>query len=108
MKRFKILVASPAEADIEEAYLYIAKDSPDNAVKWRVGLLAAAETLETFPERCPLAPENGPFAFEIRQFLYGSYRLLFTIRQDAVVILHVRHGAREWMKPDEIIPARLP
>ena len=55
--------------------------------------LDAAATLEAFPGRCRLAPENGPFEFEIRQLLYGNYRLLFTVRDDTVVILHVRHRA---------------
>lgn len=90
--------------EIEEAYLYIRQDSPENAPRWRAGLLEAAATLETFPKRCPVAPENGPFEFEIRQLLYGRYRLLFTVRDDTVVILHVRHGAREWMKADELNP----
>jgi plasmid stabilization system protein ParE len=50
----------------------------------------------------------APFEFEIRQLLYGNYRLLFTVRDDAVVILHVRHGAREWMKPEDVVPAAGP
>lgn len=104
MERFQVLVAAPAEAEIEAAYLHIRQDSPANAASWRAGLRDAAATLEAFPERCRLAPENGPFEFEIRQLLYGNYRLLFTVRDDAVVILHVRHGAREWMKPEDVVP----
>ena len=104
MKRFRVLVAAPAEAEVEEAYCHIRKDSPANAAKWRTGLVEAAESLRNFPERCPPAPENGPFEFEIRHFIYGDYRMLFTIRDDAVVILHVRHGARQWMKQEEIVP----
>ena len=104
MKRYRILVASPAAKDLEEAYLHIREDSADMAARWRMGLLQTVESLETLPGRCPLAPENGPFAFEILQLLYGDYRLLFTIQEDAVVILHVRHGAREWLTADEVIP----
>jgi plasmid stabilization system protein ParE len=108
MKRFRVLVAAPAEAEIEAAYLFIREDSPANAAAWRSGLYEAAISLETFPERCAVAPENGPFEFEIRQYIYGNYRLLFTIRDDAVVILHVRHDAREWMTADEIVPPESP
>jgi hypothetical protein len=36
-----------------------------------------------FPERCPIAPENARFNFEVRQLLYGRkphlYRILFTM-----------------------------
>lgn len=104
MRRYRVLVAAPAEAGIEAAYCYIHQDSPANAAKWRVGLLTAAESLRTAPLRCRVAPENGPFEFEIRQHVYGNYRLLFTVQDDAVVILHVRHGARDSMKPDEVVP----
>jgi len=102
MTRYQVLVAAPAEAEIEAAYLFIRADSPANAAAWRAGLYEAAMSLKSFPERCAVAPENGPFEFEIRQFVYGNYRLLFTIRDDDVVILHVRHGARQWMAADEI------
>ena len=51
-----------------------------------------------FPHRCPLAPEDDEFSFEVRQLLYGSkqhrYRILFTIHADLVVIIHIRHGRR--------------
>jgi plasmid stabilization system protein ParE len=46
------------------------------------------------PARYPLAPENEEHANEIRQLVYGRYRILFTIQPGRVVILHVRHGAR--------------
>jgi len=104
MRRFRILVAAPAEAEIEAAYLYIRQDSPTVAEKWRLGLLESAESLRSFPERCGLAPENGPVEFEIRQFIYGHYRMLFTVQDDKVVILHVRHGARLPLTPDETVP----
>ncbi|MCC7290828.1 MAG: type II toxin-antitoxin system RelE/ParE family toxin [Phycisphaerales bacterium] len=104
MKQFRVLVTVPAEAEIEEAYCYIRKESPANAAQWRAGLLEAAGSLRMFPTRCPLAPENGPFEFEIRQILHGAYRLLFAIQGDAVVILHVRHGARQWMNFEEVVP----
>ncbi|GMU84467.1 MAG: hypothetical protein AMXMBFR47_43360 [Planctomycetota bacterium] len=69
MKRFSVLVAGPAETEIKAAYLYIREDSPVNAANWRLGLADAAESLRTFPKRGALAPENGPFEFEIRQLI---------------------------------------
>jgi hypothetical protein len=48
-----------------------------------------------------LASENGHFAEEIRQLLYGRgrnrYRILFTIGEEAVHVLHIRHGARRYL-----------
>jgi plasmid stabilization system protein ParE len=57
--------------------------------------------LERFPRRCPLAAESGA-ELEIRQLVYGAYRALFTIAKDTVYVLHIRHGARQTLKPGEI------
>jgi len=48
----------------------------------------AVASLAELPHRCPLAPENKEFPFEVRQLLYGrkphQYRVLFTIHEDDV------------------------
>src|SRR6266700_1471141 len=94
--KYKVMLEPRAGADIEEAYLWIATRAPDSAIKWFNGIYAAIETLETFPERCPRAPENEFFDEEIRELFYrkrvGRYRILFTIAGQTVHILHVRHG----------------
>lgn len=94
--RYEVVVQPVAEAELEEAYRYIWKDSPERAARWRVRLLAKAETLNRLPQRCPLAPENDAFPDEIRQLVYGSYRLLFTILETKreVHVVHIRHGKR--------------
>ncbi|MBI1748390.1 MAG: type II toxin-antitoxin system RelE/ParE family toxin [Acidobacteria bacterium] len=50
----------------------------------------AAKELATFPERCPLAPENDNATEKVRQLLIGRYRVFFTIRGKKVYVLHVR------------------
>ena len=103
--KYRLELTAQAEAEIEEAYRWIREDSPSRASAWRQGLLETAQTLKTFPERCPLAPESAAFGREIRHLLYGKrggvYRLLFEIRGHTVYILHVRHGARRHMTPEE-------
>jgi plasmid stabilization system protein ParE len=83
-----------AEREIEQIKEWIAVDSLEASGRWVDGLLAVVDRLERMPSRCPLAPENESHVEEIRQMLYGSYRILFTILAGRVVILHVRHGAR--------------
>jgi toxin ParE1/3/4 len=83
-----------AEREIEGIEEWISADSPEAAGRWMGGLLDAVDRLERMPSRCPLAPENESHAEEIRQMIYGRYRILFTIQPGRVVILHVRHGAR--------------
>lgn len=86
--KFSVVIQPPAEADAEEAYLYILGHAPAAADAWLDGLLAVVETLATLPERCPLAPENDAFEEEIRQLLYRSHRVLFTVQGDRVHVLH--------------------
>jgi plasmid stabilization system protein ParE len=84
------------------AYQWIADQAPDAAAKWLDGLLDAITSLETLPKRCPIASENDLFDEEIRVLIYrmsSVYRILFTIQQDKVVILFIRHGSRDTITP---------
>jgi plasmid stabilization system protein ParE len=62
----KVEITALAETDLETIYLRIREDSPGRAAEWRLGLSKAAQTLDQFPERCPLAPESAA-ELEIRQ-----------------------------------------
>lgn len=94
MPQYLVDYTRAAAREIEEIEEWIAADSLEAAGRWIDGLLATVDRLERMPSRCPLAPENDEHANEIRQLVYGQYRILFTIRPGRVVILHVRHGAR--------------
>jgi plasmid stabilization system protein ParE len=100
--KYRVIIQRPAARDIDEAYQWIAKHAPGSAMKWFNGLEAAIQTLENLPQRCPLAEESRVFDAEIRQLIYGkrvgTYRVLFTVVQDAVHILHVRHGRRRRLR----------
>ena len=103
--RYQVEVTDQAGLEAEEAYLWILERSPGGASRWWNGLEAAILSLEEMPARCPLAPEDEEFEEEIRELLYGKrqhrYRILFTIREETVVVLHIRHGAREYLEGDE-------
>lgn len=101
--KYNVDITEPAEVDLEQAYCWIRDNhSPTRAVKWRQGLYAKIDTLERMPERCGLAPENDWCDFELRQLLYGSYRILFTICAGVVFVLHIRHAARRFLCPAEL------
>lgn len=95
--KFRVIIQPEAEAEVAEAFEYIESRSPDNAARWLKGLYASVSTLEQFPTRCGLAPEDRQFKEEIRQLLYGRgrhrYRILFTARGSNVHVVHVRHAA---------------
>jgi hypothetical protein len=56
-------------------------------------------SLQQMPFRCSLAFENDFFEAEIRQLIYGkgitAYRILFTVVEDRVNVLFVRHIAQK-------------
>jgi plasmid stabilization system protein ParE len=98
---YHVLYQAPAEDELTEIGQWIARRSPARAEAWLNGARAAIETLSSLPRRCPLAPEDDDFDVEIRQLLYREFRILFTIEGDVVRVLHVRHGARRSLTPDE-------
>ncbi len=75
---------------MEDAYQWIARDSPAAARRWREGLYQVATSLETLPFRYGRAPEDDAVDFELRQYVYKSHRILYTVIDDTVYILHIR------------------
>jgi len=71
---YRVIIQPNAEAELEAAYLYRYERAPQEAARWFAGFVEAINSLAQFPTRCPLAPENGHFAEEIRQLLYGTRR----------------------------------
>jgi plasmid stabilization system protein ParE len=94
VKKYEVIVTPEAEAGIVSAVAFIRQHSPENAIKWVRGLYKKIQTLETMPERCPLARENEYFEEELRQLVFKSHRIIFRIekREHLVIVLHVRHG----------------
>ena len=96
---FRVETTPAAERDAQAILEWLLDQQAGEAgLRWFLNLEEAIDSLSHFPERCSLAPENERFPFEVRQLLYGRrphvYRILFTIEQDAVYILHIRHGRR--------------
>ena len=60
------------------------------------------DRLALFPEACTLAPEDDAVSFEVRQKLYGNYRILFTLQDQRVIVLHVRRAARLPLEPEDV------
>ena len=96
MTTYQIVVEEPARQDMENSYSWgCEKWGIAQAQKWYEGVIAEIATLSTFPERHPIAPEtHDEFQEEIRQMLFQRYRVLFTIRGDAVHVLHFRGAYR--------------
>lgn len=97
---YKVVVTPEAEEGLRDAYLFIRRDSSAAARRWATSARRAIRGLSRFPDRCPIAPESREFDRAIRELLYGSgnrgtYRILFTIIDRTVFVLHVRHGSMQ-------------
>jgi plasmid stabilization system protein ParE len=99
---YHVEITPNAESDLDEAYRYIAAGSPRNALRWWRRFYEVAERLSISPEAYTFAPESEAVPFELRQKLYGKYRILFTIQAKRVIVLRVRHAARLPLPPDEL------
>ncbi|HEX5324880.1 MAG TPA: type II toxin-antitoxin system RelE/ParE family toxin [Capsulimonadaceae bacterium] len=101
---YSIEFTDVADAEVQVILLWLIENAPEYVERWQEGLEGSVSSLSHFPARCPLAPEDNAFDIEVRQLLYGSYRILFTLvdvdrdgERETVRILHVRHGARRWL-----------
>jgi plasmid stabilization system protein ParE len=99
---YRVELSQRAARDIEEAFEYIRSRAPVSAQRWRGGLQGRLRMLETNPEGFGFAPENEAAKADLRQLLYGTYRVLYTIRGETVFIITVRHGARSFLTGEEI------
>jgi plasmid stabilization system protein ParE len=92
MKRYAVILEESAQADVRQSYEW-GRDfwGKRAAQKWARELRTAIlRQLSATPKAFPLAPEDGEFAEEIRQMVVGRYRVLFTIKDRKVHVLHIR------------------
>ena len=78
--------------DIEAIAKFIARDSDYYARMFAIKIFEAAERLELFPESGRIVPELN--RKEIREVIFGSYRIIYRIRDKLVEILTVYHSSR--------------
>jgi plasmid stabilization system protein ParE len=105
--KYRIELAATAKADIRDQARWLRENaSPAVAEKWLTGLYKTIATLQSRPLRWPVAAESDKFAEEIHELLYGrrgqrkhKHRILFTVREDTVSVLYVRHTARDELEP---------
>ena len=100
---FRVEMTAAAEQDADAILDWLLSQHAGGAgMEWFLGLQDAITSLAEFPKRCPLSPENTVFPFEVRHLLYGLsphvYRILFTIEDKTVYVLHIRHGRRQPLK----------
>jgi len=103
----RVALTARAERDRDEAFAWFAENySPAFASRWYDGLARAVLSLRENPLRCATDHENDKFSFEVRELLFGGrqhkHRILFTLHEDLVLVLHIRHSARQDMTEEDL------
>jgi toxin ParE1/3/4 len=84
------LVWAPRAIDrVAEIAAYIAEDNPVAAEKWIRDVFARTEQLALFPQSGRHLPETA--RKDLRELIWGNYRIIYRIRLAQVAILTVRH-----------------
>lgn len=78
--------------DLEDIKHYIAKDSPYYAREFIERIFSASERLADFPlgRQVPEAEDS-----QIREVIVQSYRAMYRVEQNRIIMLAVIHGSRD-------------
>ena len=87
-----IIWSDPAVEDLEAAVEFIAKDSDAYARSLAQLAVDAAESLRSFPNRGHRLPDRKLSKY--RELIIGSYRLVYLVEKNRVLIVAVLHGHR--------------
>jgi len=96
VQHYNVTVLPIAREDIAEIYYYIALDNQDAALKVTDNIMDEIDTLEQFPNRCPLVPENALAKQGYRMLVVGNYIVFFKVLESDVLIYRVLHGKRDY------------
>ena len=95
---YRVIITPEALAGVEQFLDYIAieKQSPQNAERWWRKALSLIETLDHFPQRGPLAPEDASRDCTIRMLIVDRCLFLYTVIEDeqTVRVIGFRHGSQ--------------
>jgi len=93
MKKYKVSYTAEFVFDFNDSFDWgLANWGESLAQKWADQVEdRIAEVLGRSPKGCPIAPESEDMDdSEIRHLIIGRYRVLFTIEQDEVTVVHLR------------------
>ncbi len=93
-KRFRVNLSQQAQNDLEQIFYYITDDNINNATNFILQLEKKIYSLENFPQRHPLIPENEFFGTNYRHLIFKKYRVVYRITEKSVFILRIFHGAK--------------
>lgn len=91
----RVRLTQHAEADLDGIAAYIARDNPSRAATFVEELYEKCASLAEMPAAFPLVPRYE--ALGVRRRVHGDYLILFIVKGEAISVLRVLHGARDYL-----------
>ncbi len=88
----KVTWTNQALEDLDSICLFIARDSIQYAKLFVIRTFEVTDRLEMFPKFGRVIPEIN--RKDIREIIFGNYRIIYRIIAEEVEILTIHHGAR--------------
>lgn len=89
----RIIWSPRAASHLEGICEFIAEDSPVYARIFARKIVALVKSIPVFPQTGRIVPEyNDP---DLREKIYGDYRIIYRIREKTIEIAAICHGARK-------------
>jgi toxin ParE1/3/4 len=89
----RVIWTKRAAEQLDGIVNYIAADSPRNAARFEEGALWATRRLILFPYAGGIVEELR--SLDVREILFGSYRILYRVQGETCYIVCMFHGSRE-------------
>ena len=88
MTGYSIAISEPAENDLRDIVRYISTqfNAPMTALKMLDLVVAAINSLENMPRRCPLVPDERLARMGYRKMIIKNYIVFFTIDESSKVV----------------------
>ena len=99
---FRVRLTIEARSQLNLISRYIGEHSPENARRWRRNIRECLRSLSRSPNRHEIAYRAADIGHDVRHTFFGVYRILYTIIDDSVIIVSIRHGARQPPTLDEM------
>src|SRR5882672_5489716 len=90
---------------VEEIGNYIALDNRNAAGRWIEAVVARARSLRHLPRRGRPVLDIDWDEGEVREIIYGKYRIIYCLEKNQIVVLTVYHFS-QMLRPTEIARAR--
>ncbi len=104
---YRLSITDPAEQDLQDAYTWWRDHrSEEQAGRWYRGIRKALLGLKSSADRHHQAPECDLHPAGLRQMLFGigrrpTHRVVFTIENDAVLVIRVQHVSQDALTRDD-------